>query len=236
MESMIGADEQRAIRSAVDRLGPSDGWSEYPGGWPGDIEAALVDAVFSARAVYLTSRGRGIQPLVVAWRGERRRAGRPNLEALRDEIEQVGPEAWAASFGNSQHSPGRPNGAKGGPTKAAAVLEAAIALSSIGVSTAVDITESNVADVRAALRRVPGIGFATTNYFLMLLGRPAIKPDRMVHRFLARAVGRRLTDREAEMALTAIAADLGVDVHLLDYEIWKRESDAARHGVAPPPG
>ncbi|HUZ55931.1 MAG TPA: hypothetical protein VMU94_25815 [Streptosporangiaceae bacterium] len=27
-------------------IGERDGWARWPGGWPGDIEAALVDAVF----------------------------------------------------------------------------------------------------------------------------------------------------------------------------------------------
>ena len=27
-------------------------WTKWPGGWPGDIESALIDAVFSARAIY----------------------------------------------------------------------------------------------------------------------------------------------------------------------------------------
>ena len=50
------------------------------------------------------------------------------------------------------------------------------------------------ASVTDALRSVPGIGYATSNYFLMLLGAPGVKPDRMVHRFLRGALGRGLTN------------------------------------------
>ena len=48
-----------------------EGWKRWPGGWPGDIESALVDAVFSARAIYKTKDGRGIYARVVDWQATR---------------------------------------------------------------------------------------------------------------------------------------------------------------------
>jgi len=50
---------------------------------------------------------------------------------------------------------------------------------------------------------VPGIGYATANYFLMLLGAAGIKPDRMIHRFLQEATGRSFTNMHAEQSLWA---------------------------------
>jgi len=82
-----------------------------------------------------------------------------------------------------------PSAAPGGPTKAAAVLEAAQKLVGIEVQEPADIADATVDRVKRAMRSVGGVGYATTNYFLMLLGRPGVKPGRMVLRFLAATLG-----------------------------------------------
>ena len=107
-------------------LRPPIEW-RWPGGWPGDIEAALVDAVFSARAVYRSRNGKGIYANVAAWRAGRRRTAW-SLDELIAEIDGMGVDVWARHFGNRQHSPARPSSAPGGPSKAATVLQAAEAL------------------------------------------------------------------------------------------------------------
>ncbi|MGI8937538.1 MAG: hypothetical protein ACR2JF_04845 [Iamia sp.] len=92
------------------------------------------------------------------------------------------------------------------------------------VRRADDITEDNVGQVKQTLRSVPGIGYATTNYFLMLLGRPGVKPDRMIHRFLYDATGRDRSNSEAEELVTGVASNLGVAPHELEHAIWSHES------------
>src|SRR6202451_162167 len=87
-------------------IGEPHGWGKWPGGWPDDIESALIDAVFSARAVYRTKHGRGIYRNVDDWQKRRERVTF-SLDALIAEINAVGVPTWAASFGNSQVSPGR---------------------------------------------------------------------------------------------------------------------------------
>ncbi len=52
------------------------------------------------------------------------------------------------------------------------------------MDTAEQITDENAHKVKGTVMSVQGIGFATANYFLMLLGRSGVKPDRMVHKFL----------------------------------------------------
>jgi hypothetical protein len=98
----------------------------------------------------------------------------------------------------------------------------------VGVSKETQIDDSNAAEVKQTLRSVPGVGYATTNYFLMLLGRPGVKPDRMVHRFLEEACGHRFTDARADQIVTDAAAELGVQANELDHAIWKYESERAR--------
>jgi hypothetical protein len=221
----------------LDHIGKTIGseptkWTRWPGGWPGEIGTALVDAVYSARAVYLTKHGKGVLPLVRAWR---LKAGSSctSLSALAAEIEGAGTHAWAESFGSEQHSPGRPSTADGGPWKSAAVLEAAQRLTVLDVDSADQITEENAHRVKSALVSVQGIGFATSNYFLMLLGRPGVKPDRMVHKFLRDATGHAWTNAAAfDVVVSASQSIAGVEPHELDHAIWRYESDQAANRSA----
>ena len=121
-------DTEKVSAHIASNLGPPGEW-RWQGGWPGDIEAALVDAVFAARAVYRSTAGRGIYANVVAWRDGRGRAAW-SLDELIAEIDGLGVDGWARHFGNRQHSPTRPSSAPGGPSKAAAGREAAEALRS----------------------------------------------------------------------------------------------------------
>jgi hypothetical protein len=203
-------------------------WTKWPGGWRGDIESALIDAVFSARAIYRSKWGRGISRKMADWqvrRNEQRSAF--SLDALIDEIDAVGVDAWARTFGNSQPSPNRRENAPGGPSKTATVREAADKLRKAGINIADDINADSAATTKTKLRSVSGIGYATANYFLMLLGVPGIKPDRMIHRFLKEATGHSFTDAYAEQVLRAVAAQFSVQAHELDHAIWRYESERA---------
>jgi hypothetical protein len=112
--SVSQTDVRKVQELVASALGPPNGWAKWAGGWPGDIESALVDAVFSARAVYATKNKRGILALVETWRGERLRTSY-DLTALESEIAGDGPLVWAKRFGSSQHSPSRPATAPGSP-------------------------------------------------------------------------------------------------------------------------
>jgi hypothetical protein len=173
--------------------------------------------------VYLTKRGLGIHRNVAAWRTKRERDAF-SLDTLIADIDAVGVSAWASSFGNSQVSPGRREDAPCGPTKAAAVREAAGKLREAGINLADDIEPDTA---KTTLRAVSGIGFATSNYFLMLLGVPGVKPDRMIHRFLKEAAGHAFSNTQAVEVLHAVAAHFGVREHKLDHAIWRYESQRA---------
>jgi len=84
------------------------------------------------------------------------------------------------------------------------------------------------------MQGVSGIGYATANYFLMLLGAPGVKPDRMIHRFLTDATGRTFTNAEAERVLLAAAERLGVKPDDLDHACWSYESERARRSSIQP--
>jgi hypothetical protein len=219
---MAPQDVTRILAHIAETIGTDPkGWVRWPGGWPGDIESALVDSVFSARARYKTKNALGIYARMLTWQATRGRQAY-SLPALLAEIGSD-VDGWAKRFGNCQHSPGRPVSAPFGPMKAATVREAAEALARHGVTTAQQITASNADDVWKVLLSVPGVGYATANYFLMLLGVPGVKPDTMIKRFLADAAGHKFTDAEAERVVRAAAQQLGVQPHKLDHAIWSFE-------------
>jgi len=224
-------DVEKVTARITSHLGPPSEWW-WPGGWPGDIEAALVDAVFSARAVYRSKNGKGIYANVAAWRAGRDRMAW-SLDELIAEIDGMGVDAWAGHFGNRQHSPTRPPSAPGGPSKAATVREAAGALREQGINTSTDIGLGNTETVQRVLAAVPGIGRGTANYFLMLLGAAGARPDRMVHRFLRDAAGHAFSDAQAESAVIAAAERLGVQPHVLAHAIWRYESSKAAGPPSP---
>lgn len=201
-------------------------WTRWPGGWPGDIESALIDAVFSARAIYRSKRGRGISHKIADWQARRARSAF-SLDALIAEIDGVGACAWASAFGSLQVSPGRRANAARGQSKAATVREAAGKLLEEGINIAAGIDSDIAGAAKTALRSVPGIGYATSNYFLMLLGVPGIKPDRMIRRFLKDATGHAFANAYAEQVLRAVATQLGIQEHELDHAIWQYERERA---------
>ena len=110
-------------------------------------------------------------------------------------------------------------------------MEAAGALREQGINTATDIGLGNTETAQRVLAAVPGIGRGTANYFLMLLGAPGARPDRMVHRFLREAAGHAFSDAQAESAVIAAAERLSVQPHVLAHAIWRYESSKA---VGPP--
>ena len=106
----------------------------------------------------------------------------------------------------------------------ATVRQAAEALVRIGVTNASQVSAGDGGIVWNVLTSVPGLGYATANYFLMLLGAPGVKPDRMVKRFLADATGHAFSDAKADQAIWAAAEQLDVEPHKLDHAIWSYES------------
>jgi hypothetical protein len=213
-------DVARVLAHIRATIGGREQWDRWPGGWPNDIESALVDAVFSARAVYRSRHGRGVYANVVSWQRARNRSAY-SFDALVAEIDAAGIPGWADWFGNHQLAPQRPDTAPLGRSKAAAVRESASKLRQVGINVAGQVTSDNATFVRLSLQSVPGVGYVTSNYFLMLLGVPGVKPDRMIHRFLKDAAGHSFTSARAEGVLKAAAELLDAQPNELDHAIWR---------------
>ena len=207
-------------------LGPPGSWPQRPGGWPGSIEAALIDAIFSANARYGTTPQRGVRAVVARWRTAVDRA-LDDLISL--QVESGGPKHFADVLGNHQLVPG-PSPSR--PTKAAAVLSTAASLVEAGIHHAADALVANDADPAAlerAFTRSYGVGAVTCAYFLMLLGAPGVKADRMVCRFVAAALARHdVPVSQARQLVLDAASRLGVNPLDLDYAIWDHTSRRRR--------
>src|SRR3954471_23007708 len=67
--AMVNADDVGKLVQHIRTSLPTE-WAAWPGGWRGQIEAALVDAVLSIRAAY-GSETTGVRAAVRRWQGPR---------------------------------------------------------------------------------------------------------------------------------------------------------------------
>ncbi|WP_344812898.1 hypothetical protein [Microlunatus aurantiacus] len=208
---MGGDGDVDRLLASIDRRVGQD-LPAWPGGWPGQIEAALFDAVFSMQARYGGSTT-GVRAVVARWRDHR--GGQVDDLA---ELAAADPEAVADIVRNRAKASRR--------LKAAIVVEAAGALANAGLIHAADFTGHP--DQRRAYLSVRGSGPVTWTYFGMLLGVSGVKADTWIVRFVRDAVGRSVTPTEAEALVSAAAAELSVPDSQLDHAIWQAARSSAR--------
>jgi hypothetical protein len=197
-----------SLVSAVEAAVPGE-WPEWPGGWPGKVEAALIDAVLSIRATYGQIHN-GVRGAIQRWRAARDGGALDDLAVLAS----GDPTQLADTIANHQKL-------SGGSLKALAITEEARSLLDAGVRHAADLAQP-AASHKQAYTSVRGLGPVTWTYFLMLLGTPGVKADTWIVRFVERAFGRHVSPTEAAQLLTAaaVATHLNVSPTALDHAIW----------------
>lgn len=166
----------RAVVNATGNIPPAN-FTAYRGGWQNEIGTALVDAVYSIRARYnAADPTKGVSGRVRQFR-ELYPAERYDLSA----IVELGEEAIRAVMGNTE---------TGQRPKSVCVVEAAKALTELepAVITAEDALAVDHEKVIRAYTSVKGLGLVTAEYFLMHLGVNGVKADRMIVRFVNRAL------------------------------------------------
>lgn len=87
-----------------------------------------------------------------------------------------------------------------------------------GVQHAEQFTASP--EQKAAYLAVRGCGQVTWSYFAMLLGKPDVKPDTWILRYVRTAVGHKVTPQQARDLLTGAAEARGDDTTRLDHAVW----------------
>ncbi|WP_299449229.1 hypothetical protein [uncultured Serinicoccus sp.] len=199
---------QRAVETELPRP-----WTEWPGGWPDEVEAALLDAVLSIRARY----GREDTGVRGAIERYRREVGGGPIDDL-PRLANFDAGRLAEVLRNEQRTSGRP--------KAQAIVEAARSLVDAGLRSAVDL---DLETHKRAYTRVHGLGWITWEYFTMLLGQPGAKADTWVVRWVSQQLNRDVSSKEVRSLLGEVATQLSDGetnsphalLTRLDHQIWR---------------
>jgi hypothetical protein len=201
---IVEEDLQRLLGRISERLPAS--WASWPGGWPNQIELALIDAVLSIRSRY-GSPTTGVRKRVALYRQLRTPAAPDDLNVLA----RFSSEQLADVLQTTQRSAGE--------LKTAAIVQVARRLTEAGVIRAADLRPDDVSQA-AAYCGVRGLGPVTWQYLLMLVGNPGVKADTWILRFVTASLGRAATTREAEHLVKVAALRLDVSPTDLDHAIW----------------
>lgn len=194
-------------------------WTPWPGGRPGQVEAALIDSVLSIRAAYGRAADDGRAATGVHRSIDRYAAA--NAAPL-DDLERLAamdPAHLAELLGNQQKTAQR--------TKASAIVEAAANLVAVGVRRAADVQVDDPAQMHA-WTKVKGLGSVTWKYFAMLLGAPGVKADTWIIRFVRQALGRPVDAKTAERLVKKAATEFGKSATELDHAIWAHARSTGR--------
>lgn len=203
-------------------LGDPELW-KTPEGYPESLALCIIDAIYSTGSHYTS-----VVNVVKKYKAIH--GSHDGARGLLASIERAGgPRAWAVSeVGNQKPA----NTRLGAPLKAEVIQQAAQLLVDLGIDTVPDlVTQVAVSPfdtpVHTGWRRLPSQSSGVTyNYLLILAGLPSIKPDRMVLRFLAAALGADSelgTDKAVEL-LGQTATAMGVDPRVLDHIVWRAAS------------
>ena len=197
-----------------------------PAGY-GHLSLALVDAVYSIRsryaavkhvvAAYCEASHTACQPLSARADPGFREHG---LDYLLDQAGTLHGEMLADRLfgGNRSRTAGR--------LKADVCVEAARRLQAVSVTSIPDLHKrANDAEVRHAWTEVHGLGWVTWQYFCSLAGIDHFKPDVMLMRFAAEALGRNVSPAETDALLSRAFEELlpsypGLTRRALDHTIW----------------
>lgn len=195
---------------------------------PKEIEAALLEAAFSARALY-GSPTTGVRAVLARWHEHRAVARIDDLDHLAMFVED--PEHLVAVLGNRQRVPGDHS------TKAEAVALAARSLGAAGCIRAENLTDADpdrIDACRAAFVAVPGFGRRTWENFTIRLGLLTQDASEVIDEFLAQIPGYDAREESTgsgdstEALVAAAARQLRITPELLTYGVWKFQRERQR--------
>ncbi|WP_051450203.1 hypothetical protein [Actinospica robiniae] len=230
-----GDDLDKLVAACSRLLPPPEQWTGVAG-YPEGIALAVIDAIWSLSTRYPITCG-----VIRRYRGFRRLeqadASNDSLSDLLDLYDRLGGvDAFIDTIGTRNRVSTQPGAAR----KAEAVHTAASLLKDLGIDTAEQFQAAEGTGLgqsaQDAWRTVPGQGSGISwRYLRMLLGLPDVKPDRMIRRFTAAALGVEqdtLAPDDVAALVHAAATRMNADPRTLDHEIWEYQS--GRRGTHDP--
>ena len=203
-------------------LGDPTVWTT-PDGYPNSLALCIIDSIYSTGSHYSS---------VVNVIERYKESGGENdgAQALTRSIKEAGgAREWATTIA---HNLKPANTRPGAQLKAEIIEQAAGLMTELGIDTVPDLrskVEDNPLDndVMRKWKLLPSQSSGVTyNYLLILAGMPSVKPDRMILRFLAHALGEEteLDGRRAVELITETAKAMSVDPRALDHIAWRAAS------------
>ena len=225
----MDTDDLAALITACDAdLGDPNLWFT-PDGYPDSLALCIIDSIYSTGARYSS-----VVNVVGRYREYRTsQGGDPDTDGT-DELaatitELGGADPWASRIGNRRPT----STAAGAPLKAETIATLTEVLPAQGIRTTADLRAAaagvdTLKAVEKAWRATPGQRSGITwDYALMLAQIPGVKADRMVIKYVTRAIGCRpgsvLPERAARL-VSGVAEAKGWDVIHLDHAVWRFES------------
>jgi hypothetical protein len=197
-----------------------------PAGY-GHLPLALIDAVYSIRSRYAA-----VKRVVAAYCDASHTDCRPLSVQDQPGFREQGLDSFLGQAG-AEHGEMLANRLFGGSRsrtagrlKADVCVEAARRLQAVQVTRIPDLrARADNAEVRHAWTGVHGLGWVTWQYFCSLVGVEHFKPDVMLMRFAAEAVGRKVSPAETDALLSRAFEELrpsypGLTRRALDHTIW----------------
>jgi hypothetical protein len=214
---------EQACRSMLGDPGKLKLSGEY--GYRDGLALCVIDSVQSTGVKYGS-----VHNVVNRYKEFRRQqSGDPKrdgtLELLKTFADLGGPEGWSRRIGNANRTFAR----SWAPLKAEAVFDCATVLHDAGITTTAElqVDKADLGAVRDNWLSAPGQKSGVTwHYLLMLAGMPGVKPDRMILRFVGRALGvnpRQVRPDQAVSLVSEAAECLGLSPTDLDHAIWQYE-------------
>lgn len=224
----VSETDVKDLIAACQALGPVKLPHDY--GYP-SLALCIIDAVQSTGFRYSS-----VRVVITRYHAYRSQQGaNPGSDTASDVVESFGTlhgvENWAHEIGTRN----RTSSHRGAPLKAEAIHAEGAMLTEQNVESVHDVRalpESRLAEVRALWTAVVGQrSDITWRYFLMLAGVPGVKPDRMITRFVATALGLRPTAVSPQFASHLViyaANEMNVSVSALDHAMWTWQRRVAR--------
>jgi len=212
----MNSNDTDRILSELKVLGDPSTW-KLPDGYHQSVGLSIMDSIWSMGVNY----HKHVVPVVCRYRAFRIGEGAdPEKDSADDLVSVFDGVGGVEGFINRIAENRQRTSTVSGILKADAVLLAAQGIQTLGLATPADVVRSQDA-VEAFWLTIKGQGSGISfGYFMMLLGQDGIKPDRMIVRFLEKALSRKVLPDEARELLAEVARKLNLSQIQLDHAIW----------------